>query len=292
MRQGMSLVNSESASALLQGLTLANGWEVRQHVRRGRNVSGGTFSHSYIVERSDRRGFLKAFDFSYAFDDGSDTIAILNALTSAYEHEREVLRVCSERRLSQVVIAIDHGSVQVPDMPGPGGRVFYLIFELADGDIRSQVDETKRFNPLWSMRALKDVCLGLWQVHREMIAHQDMKPSNVLVYEAGGFRIADFARASQRGRPIWYDDFNIAGDKTYAPPELLYGFTHPEFGPRRFGCDLYMLGNLATFMFAGVNMTASLFTRLDLSFIGRTGMARMRRFCPISKRLSRGLSKI
>ena len=53
---------------------------------------------------------------------------------------------------------------------------------------------------------------------------------------------------------------------SYAPPELLYGFTHSEFASRRFGCDLYMLGNLAAFMFAGVNVTASLFARLDRQF--------------------------
>lgn len=115
------------------------------------------------------------------------------------------------------------------------------------------------------MRALKDVCLGLWQVHREMIAHQDMKPSNVLLYQ-DGFRIGDFGRSSRKGHSVWYDNNECAGDKNYSPPELLYGFTHPEFTARRFGCDMYMLGNLMAFMFAGVNMTASVLSRLDQQF--------------------------
>lgn len=254
-----------TAAAHLEGLTLNNGWKVRCHIHRGANASGGFFSHSYIVERDGRSGFLKAFDFSEAFEPNKDTIAFLSALTSAYEHEREVLQICKERRLSNVVIAIDHGQTQVPTFDKMTGRVFYLIFELADGDIRGQVDQTKRFPLLWSVRALKDVCLGLWQVHREMIAHQDMKPSNVLIYSER-FRISDFGRSSRKGHSVWYDNERVAGDRSYSPPELLYGFLHPDFVPRRIGCDLYMLGNLAAFMFAGVNMTASLMLRLDRQF--------------------------
>jgi eukaryotic-like serine/threonine-protein kinase len=259
--------SKQSAAACLQGLSLSTGWTVKGHVRRSKYATGGTFSQSYLVEKDGRKGFLKAFDFSDAFEAGEDTIAILNALTSAYEHERDVLQICKDRRLSRVVIAIEHGNVQVPNIAGMDGRVFYLIFEMADGDVRGQVAGSQRFDTLWSMRALKDVCLGLWQVHGQMIAHQDMKPSNVLVYAGEeAFRIADFGRSSRKGYRIWYDEFPVAGDKNYAPPELLYGFTHSEFANRRFGCDLYMLGNLAAFMFAGVNVTASLFARLDPQF--------------------------
>jgi serine/threonine protein kinase len=96
-----------------------------------------------------------------------------------------------------------------------------------------------------------------------MIAHQDTKPSNVLSYRTDGFKIADFGRSSVRGRPAHHDDFKIAGDRSYAPPELLYGFTHADFVPRRIGCDLYMMGNLAAFLYSGVNVTAHLLSHLD-----------------------------
>jgi eukaryotic-like serine/threonine-protein kinase len=117
---------------------------------------------------------------------------------------------------------------------------------------------------LWCMRALRDVSLGLHQVHREMIAHQDMKPSNVLTYRDGSFKVADFGRASRKGHSARHDHLNIAGDMTYAPPELLFGFLHQDFAARRIGCDLYMLGNLAAFLFSGVNMSALLLSHLDV----------------------------
>jgi len=165
--------------------------------------------------------------------------------------------------MSNVVLAVDHGHIQVPNMGMMEGRVFYLIFEKADGDVRVQMDVQSRNDLYWCMNALRDVSLGLFQVHREMIAHQDTKPSNVLTYRNKGFKIADFGRASRRGHSVWYDDRNVAGDRTYSPPEQLYGYRHPEFVARRMGCDLYMFGNLAAFLFSGINVTAHLLANLD-----------------------------
>ncbi len=240
----MTIKNSRAAPAsCLLGLMLDDGWKVISEIGRPQGASGGRFSHHYLVEREGRRAFLKALDFSEAFEPDVDTIKFLSDLTSAFEHEREVLTHCRDRRLSKVVLAIDHGRVQIPEIDGMNGSVFYLIFELADGDIRGQVDRTKRFDTRWSMHAIQDVCLGLYQVHGAMIAHQDIKPSNVLFYRREGFKIADFGRASRKGRTVWYDERSVAGDRNYSPPELLYGFQHSDFAARRMGCDLYMLGN-------------------------------------------------
>lgn len=252
-----------SAAEHLAGLELDNGWRVVRQLARHPNSTGGTFSHSYEVRNDERVGFLKAFDFARAFEAGVDTVEAMQILTQSYNHERDILTHCREKRLSNVVLAIDHGSVQVPNYSKMEGRVFYMIFEMAKADVRIQMDITKRFDAYWSIRALKDVCLGLHQIHREMIAHQDAKPSNVLIYGTGTFKIADFGRSSRRGQVAPHDHMNVAGDRSYAPPELLYGFMHTDFIPRRIGCDLYMLGNLAAFLFSGVNVTSLLFTHLD-----------------------------
>lgn len=255
-----------SAAEQLTGLQLDGGWKVIQRLQHQAS-SGGYFSVPYIVrDTNDNEHFLKAFDFSSAFEPGVDVIAQLQRLTAAFEHERDILDHCKARRLSAVVVATTHGYVRVPGLSGPEGTVYYLIFEIADGDVRKQVDEKKRLDLLWCLKVIDDVTLGLWQVHREAIAHQDLKPSNVLIYKGKTCRVGDFGRSSRRGRQIWVDDLHVAGDMTYAPPELLYSYTHPDFVPRRIGCDLYLLGNLASFMFSGVNITSSIFARLDKQF--------------------------
>ena len=259
-----------TASARLLGITLDEGWLVFESIARSPRQSGGTFSHSYLARKGNRIGFVKAFDFSIAFEPGADTLSMLRSLTTSYEHERDVLDLCREKRLSHVVVAINSGQVTVPDMNDVEGRVYYVIFEKAEGDIRRQMDETTASDAAWCMSALRCVCLGLWQIHRQFIAHQDLKPSNILCYDEAVFKVADFGRSSRRGHSIWHDDESFPGDKTYAPPETLYGYLHPDFVARRVGSDIYMLGNIAAFLFTGVNVTASLFSQLDPQFHWRS----------------------
>jgi serine/threonine protein kinase len=252
-----------SASEKLLGLTLANDWKVTRRLGQEPNRTGGTFSQGYVVEKPGRIGFLKAFDFSPAFRPGVDAAVMIQNMTTAYNYEREVLDHCRDKRLSRVVLAVDSGKVQVPGISGMDATVFYLVFEMADGDVRVQMSTSTSCDALWCMRAIRDITLALLQVHKEMIAHQDAKPSNVLSYDGPVFKIADFGQSSRKGKPSPHDGETIPGDRDYAPPELLYGSPDAEFSVRRFGCDIYMLGSLASFLFSGVNVTAQLLSRLD-----------------------------
>lgn len=252
-----------TASSQLQGLVLDDGWKVVAPIPRPPGSTGGMFSHSYLAKKGERVAFLKAFDFSEAFQPGKDTLAEVRVMIASYEHERNVLEHCRGRRLSHVTLALAHGSIAVPGHSAMEGRVYYLLFEKAEGDIRVQMDAADSSDAVWCMRALRDACLGLAQIHRERIAHQDLKPSNVLCYADVGFKVADFGKSSMGGKSIWHDDLAFPGDRTYAPPELLYGHVSPDFVVRRMGGDFYMLGNLAAFLFTGTNMTGSLLARLD-----------------------------
>lgn len=254
-----------NAAEHLAGMTLDGGWKVVSKVAHVPS-SGGMFSVPYIVEDTDgKEHFLKALDFSDAFTH-LDPARKLQEMTSAYNHERDILEHCRDRKLSRVVLAVTHGYAQVPGFSFVEGRVAYLIFELAESDVRQQVDLRNRLDCLISLSVLNDVTLGMMQLHREAIAHQDLKPSNVMTYSDGGCRVGDFGRSSRRGYQVWMDNVGVAGDRTYAPPEQLYSNFHPDFVIRRIGCDLYLLGNLAAFLFSGINVTASLLSRLDASF--------------------------
>lgn len=254
------------AASKLLGVNLGSGWHIKEEIHPLQGQTGGHFSHRYLVENEDgRKGFMKAFDLSSAFEDPSaDTIALVRHLTACYEHERDILNHCKNQHLSKVAVPIEHGNIQLPNLPLMEGRAFYLIFELADGDLRVQVDLTNRFDALWSLRALKDVCLGLWQIHRQLIAHQDLKPSNILSFrQAQEFRVADLGRSSRRGVNAPHDSVKFPGDNTYAPPEFRYGYIDPDFITRRIGGDLFMLGNIAAFLFCGINVMTHMLTHLD-----------------------------
>ncbi len=253
-----------ASATRLVGLTLDNGWKVLQLIPKAASATGGNFSFSYIVENpSGRKAFLKALDFSRAMMD-PDPARMLQALTESYNFERDVLQRCRLRHLDRVVTAIDDGTVRVTN-PDDFGVVPYLIFDLADGDVRSQIDLTKRLDLAWALRSLHHVATGLWQLHGSGIAHQDLKPSNVLLFGPRDSRLADFGRASIQGQTPPHEGFPVAGDPTYAPPELLYRHVDPDWHHRRCGCDAYLLGSMITFFFAGAAMTPMLVQEIPTS---------------------------
>lgn len=248
---------SAPPSARLQGLTLEGGWTVERMIERRADATGGYFSHSYqVAGLGNTRGFLKALDFSGALTT-SDPARALEAMTRAFNWERDLLNRCRERRMTRVVRAIDSGTVRV-DATNPIGTVQYIVFELADGDVRSALAAADRLDIAWRLRCLHNVATGLFQLHQAGVTHQDLKPSNVLTFGPKLAKIGDLGRAAVHGAPAPHDDFSCAGDLAYAPPELLYGHLDSDWALRRIGCDVYLFGSMVVFLFARSSMTALL----------------------------------
>ena len=255
-----------SSAERLTGLILDGEWKVVSPAPKEANATGGFFSKCYFVEKADgRKAFLKALDISLALREDDPAIA-LQALTQAFNFEREVLMKCKDEKLDHIVLAIDDGKVRFEDA-ADGGVVQYLIFELADGDVRRQATINERFNIAWSLRSLHHIAVGLQQIHGQGIAHQDLKPSNVLVFNGNNSKIGDFGRSAYKGHIPPHENNNVAGDLTYAPPELLYGYVDPDWNRRRFGCDAYLMGSMALFFFLGVGATPLLLKELPEEFV-------------------------
>lgn len=255
---------------LLEGLTLDGGYRVATLLPRKPQATGGNFSQCYVVTTLDgKHAFLKALDFHAAFANQNDTMRVIEDITTLFNFERNLLEECAERRMDRVVRAIASGTVRV-DSGNPFSVVPYLIFEKADSDIRVQLDESLGDSLSGKLRALHHVATGLKQLHSADIAHQDLKPSNVLVFFVSSLltvsKVADLGRASRAGNPSPYDDHAWAGDPNYAPPEVLYSFLDPDWSKRRIAADMYMLGGLLSFLFCRTTAVAALFHALPLEF--------------------------
>ena len=258
----MTSTNTPSPANQLVGKELPNGWRVEELVSRPENATGGQFSTSYIVRSSNGVGaFLKAMDYTRALK-SRDPARELQALTEAFNFERDILEKCKQRSLSRIVRVLDSG--KLPAQEGdPSSVVQYLIFELAEGDLRAFAHYGKDFETAWVLRNMHQAAAALQQLHHAGIAHQDIKPSNVLIFQSSHSKLADLGRASDRhNSPSPHDEFNCAGDQTYAPPELLYGDVPENWRARRLGCDMYLLGSLFVFLCTGVSMTHLLLNRL------------------------------
>lgn len=259
------LQTTESPAKRLSGMKLDEKWIVGERLivgaQAGGNGSGGNFSVSYKVSSVDGKinAFLKAFDFHETILDSlknqQNFMAVMAGEMSNYQFEDKLNDICLTRRFKKIVRVLDKGQVTLD------GNflhlVPYLIMEMADcGDIRKYVEISKGISLAAKLEYLKDVTAGLNQLHSAQISHQDLKPSNVMVFTEHGAKIGDLGRASLRGHNHWLDGEDIAGDRNYAPIEQLYGFRANEWIDRRERCDLYQLGSVVCFLMLGTTINA------------------------------------
>lgn len=260
----------------LSGTVIGNGWAVKNRLANPRNPddkttekTGATFSVGYQVEKDGHIAFLKVFDIVSAFKPGSNLLEELNIITNGYNHEKAILNFCTTGRMSRIVKILDHGDIPVvfPIFGNPEYKLqlHYIVFERADGgDIRDLFNDMDNVTDAIRFEYLHHIAVALQQLHMESISHQDIKPSNVVIFKNNGkgAKLTDFGRALKRGMPAAHDAYYIAGDPAYAPPEQLYAHRAPDWRERREACDLFQLGSLAAFMFSGKTATAGIIEAL------------------------------
>lgn len=244
-----------SPAERLEGMTLQDGWTIHGRIERAAGQTGAHFSTGYIAKHEDGRiAFVKALDFSKAFQD-DDPSRALESLTSAFNFERDVLDVCNGQKMRNIVKAIGSGIVKVDD--SALGKVQYLLFEPAESDLRKAISAFNELSLVWCLKVLHHAALGLEQLHSNQIAHQDVKPSNVLLFEKALSlaKLSDLGCASRKGTDSPRDKMKIPGAWSYAPPELLYGQVSEDWNVRRQATDMFQLGNLASFLLTGTTIS-------------------------------------
>jgi Serine/threonine protein kinase len=243
----------------LVGRTLKDGWLVNKILDDSTLATGGCFSVGYFVTHTDgRTGFLKALNYQLALR-APDPALALKELVDAFIFERNLLERCQSRRLKNIVKAIGHGTIDT--VPHP---IQYLIFEVAElGDVRRYMATLQnRLDSAWKMRTAHSIAVAIRQLHSIGVAHQDLKPSNVLVFDHATSKVGDLGCASSRDASAKIDEYLVPGDPTYAPPELVYRSPATDWVERRFGCDLYHLGSMIFFLVLGVPTTPMLWRRI------------------------------
>jgi eukaryotic-like serine/threonine-protein kinase len=252
----------EGPAGRLVGQELEGGWVVKERLKRSPDATGGLYSIGYVVEGKDgERAFMKAHDYVRALrTEPANVSRILGNMFAAHNFERDLNERLAGRRLSRVVQVLRAGAISVPGAEIP---VNYLIFELADGDIRHSLDRDDAASDIaWKLRVSHQVATGLSQLHRQGVAHQDLKPSNAMDFGAAGAKIGDLGSAWYRGQTSPMVDEEFAGDPDYAPPECLFGYQAPDEGARLKARDLYMFGSLLLFLFRGIDATGALLYKL------------------------------
>lgn len=234
-------------------------WTVEDKRHKDGVDDSGAFASCYkATSENGETGFLKAFNYQYAFRAIGQSMDRLREMTERFTYERDLLNFCRDHGMRRVVSAIDYGEYQEPgEVPVP-----YLVFEVASGSLKT-IDHLENPDVVWKLRAFHGALAGLAQLHRGKIAHQDIKPSNILVFGQTVSKISDLGSAIQEGnRLAWDTPDRVLTDMRYAPVELLYGHISQDWNTRRYGADLFMLGGLLSVMLTGSNVLSAILKRL------------------------------
>lgn len=251
-------MNQTPLASRLEGKKVGS-WNVTKRKLKDANDSSGFFSSCYFVENDKgEKAFLKAYNYLYAFGRKTGTADTLKYMTENFTYERDLLALCENNKMRRVVIAIDSGEYTEPDEIL---SVPYLVFEHADGGNLSN------FLPItdlaWKLHSFHGALLGVSQLHKAKVAHQDIKPSNILIFGKTMAKISDLGSATQFGNASNWEHDEFAGDQRYAPIELLYKYFSPNWETRRFGADLFMLGGLLTYMVVDVNFLSLMYKKIE-----------------------------
>lgn len=250
----------KQAAQMLLGKELPNGWLVVEKIEKESDKSAKVYSSYYKVQKGEQKGFLKAFDYSAATKSTNDYTEDLKAILDAFTLEKEILKSCTEYGCKNVIQLLEDGSIDVEEAE-KYPRVEYLILEYAEKGSVKDVLKNEKITLEWKLLSLHQLAKGLNELHKIKVAHQDIKPSNLVNFESGKSKISDLGSAMRLGStkeelPLHLFDKDYAGTWAYAPPELLYGEKSDDDVIRRIGCDLYLLGSMVAFYFTHVSMTS------------------------------------
>jgi serine/threonine protein kinase len=187
----------------------------------------GQGSTSVVVEVTDRRS---GKDYAVKVMSRKD----LQAQNLLHMIEREVTLL---RRLSHERVLHFHEFVSQGDL------LFIVTENCCDGDLLSWIMEGRLKQKLIVKQLFYEVVLAVQYLHEQGIAHNDIKPENVMVDGCGQAKLVDFGYA--KDKLIAGDDAKC-GTLMYAAPELLRpGSYHTQ------KADIWSLGILLYAMATG-----------------------------------------
>jgi serine/threonine protein kinase len=199
-------MSTKALASRLEGKKIKR-WTVIKRRIKTPDDNSGYFSTCYEVEDDEgKKAFLKAYNYIYAFKGSAGSADTLKFMTENFTYERDLLNLCSGQRMRRVVVAIDSGEYAEPGEVVP---VPYLIFEIADGNLKSYLPNA---DLSWKLQSFHDALLGVGQLHHAKIAHQDIKPSNILIFGNTISKISDLGSATQFGKKSNWETMDHVGD--------------------------------------------------------------------------------
>ena len=128
---------------------------------------------------------------------------------------------------------------------------FYILMEFCEGQtLKSFIEENIKNNTLIEENILyniiKQICLGIKEIHKKKIVHRDLKPENIFMNKKMIIKIGDFDISKQlKFYKTSTLTINKSGTINYIAPEIIYnGIYNEKADMWSLGCIIYELFTL------------------------------------------------
>lgn len=107
---------------------------------------------------------------------------------------------------------------------GDADGVKFITMELVQGqDLRSLIQEKKKFSPAEAVEIMQQVCQALEAAHSVGVIHRDLKPQNVMQEDSGRILVMDFGLARSMEGEGMTQTGALVGTMEYMSPEQALG---------------------------------------------------------------------
>jgi len=126
-------------------------------------------------------------------------VALKNILMDNH-NEREGFPITALREISILQLLKDENVVKLIEICRAKSSayhrfksMFFLVFEFCEHDLAGLLRSSQvRFDLVEQKEIMRQLCCGLFFIHRNKILHRDMKSSNILITKKGVLKLADF----------------------------------------------------------------------------------------------------